>query len=141
MKKNKPLYTKARHEVYNPDYMPKALQLHHKCEWQNKHHGNEKCFFTVYAAVQKYIPGSETNGRMPLMFFNLKLGNYNNFKVNMRDFMAFNEAIQELAQWCDANKETLQEAMENELLAYQDHQLRIFLSVTQNNTLNEGDVL
>ena len=138
--RGKPMYTKARHEVYNPDYIAKALQLHTQCAWKNKHHSNENCFFTAYASIQKYIPGSETNGQMPVGYFNMRLGNYNVFKVNLRDFVEFNKAIQSLAQWMEANKDTLQEAMEAELTHYQDHQLRIFLAVTQNDSKNIDDI-
>ena len=140
-KKGKPMYTKARHEVYNPEYIPKALQLHTQCKWKNKHHSNEECFFTAYASIQKYIPGSESNGQMPVGYFNMRLGNYNVFKVNLRDFVEFNNAIQQLAAWMDENKETMQEAMDAELTHYQDHQFRIFMAVTNANSKNIDDTL
>jgi len=132
--KNKPLYTKARHEVYQPDYIPKSLQLHHKCTWANKHHSNQESFFSAYVGVQKFIAGSETNGQCPNAYFSLRLGNYNSFRVNTRDFVAFNEAIQELAQWCDYNKEAIQQELEGQLLNYQEHQFKIFMLATQTHT-------
>lgn len=132
--KNKPMYTKARHEVYAPDYIPKSLQLTHKCTWTNKHHSNQESFFTAYVGVQKFIPGSETNGQFPNAYFSLRLGHYNAFRVNTRDFVAFNEAIQELAQWCDHNKEAIQQELDNQILNYQDHQFKIFMLATKTHT-------
>jgi hypothetical protein len=78
---------------------------------------------------------------MPVMYFNMRLGNYNAFKVNMRDFVEFNEAIQQLAKWCEENKHTLQDAMDAELLKYQDHQFRVFMAVTNSNSKNIDDTL
>ena len=123
--RQKPVYTRARHEVYEPKYIAKKLQMHKKFVF-NEHEARET-FFSAYASVVKYIPNSDTNGHLPCGYVNLTLGNYNKFQIHTRDFIALADSLSEFSNWIKENAPKLQDTLEGQLDNYNNHQLNKWL--------------
>ncbi len=123
--RQKPVYTKARHEVYEPKYIAKKLQVHEKFVFSE--HEARETFFSAYASVVKYIPSSETNGHLPCGYLNLTLGNYNKFQVHTRDFEALANSLGQFAEWIKANAPKLQSTLDGQIEAYNNHQFNKWL--------------
>jgi len=91
--KQKPVYTRARHEIYQPKFVQKKIQIHKKFVFEQ--HDSRETFFSAYASVVQFIPGSDTNGHVPCAFLNLTLGDYNRFQIHTRDVVAIANSINE----------------------------------------------
>lgn len=123
--KHKPIYTKARHEVYAPVYVQKKLQLHKKFVFSQM--DAKETFFSGYASVVQFIPGSETNGQVPTAFLNLTLGHYNKFQIHTRDFIALAGAITELSEWLNQNANRIQGTLADQIEQYNTYQMKRWL--------------
>ena len=129
--RQKPVYTRARHEVYEPKYVAKKLQLHQKFVFEQ--HGANETFYSAYASVVKFIPGSDTNGHLPCAFLNLTLGNYNKFQMHTRDVQALADSVVELAEWLQTHATKLQETLNDQIEAYNNHQFNKWLLSNEND--------
>jgi len=123
--KTPPVYTRARHEVYQPTYVQKKIQLHQKIVFGE--HDAREIFMSSYMSVTQFVAGSEANGQMPLAFFNLQLGNYNKLAVHTRDVKQLAKAITELATWVNDRADTIQMVLDDEMDKYNDYQFKRWL--------------
>ncbi len=128
--KTPPVYTRARHEVYQPSYVQKKIQLHEKIVFGE--HDARELFMTTYLSVTQYVAGSEANGQMPLAFFNLQLGHYNKLAIHTRDVKQLAQAIGDLAAWINDRADTVQLVLDEEMDKYNDYQFKKWLQ-TQDN--------
>jgi len=127
--KQKPVYTRARHEVYEPKFVQKKIQMHKKFIFEE--HDTRQTFFSAYASVVQFIPGSDTNGHLPCAFLNLTLGNYNKFQIHTRDLHATAQSISELAEWLTLHADQLQDVLNKELDKHSTHNMKIWLETNE----------
>lgn len=132
--KQKPVYTRARHEIYEPRYVQKKIQLHKKFVFEQ--HEARETFYSAYASVVQFIPGSETNGHVPCGFLNQTLGNYNKFQINTRDFIQLAASVVEFGQWLTEHAPQLQAVLQSELDKHATYNMKIWL---ETNELNSTD--
>ncbi len=130
--KTPPVYTRARHEVYQPQYVQKKIQLHQKIVFGE--HDAREIFMSSYMSVTQFVAGSEANGQMPLAFFNLQLGHYNKFAVHTRDVKQLAKAINELAAWVNDRADTIQMVLDDEMDKYNDYQFKKWLKTNENTS-------
>lgn len=123
--KTPPVYTRARHEVYQPTYVQKKIQLHQKIVFGE--HDAREIFMSSYMSVTQFVAGSEVNGQMPLAFFNLQLGHYNKLAIHTRDVKQLAKAITELAAWVNDRADTIQMVLDDEMDKYNDYQFKRWL--------------
>jgi len=123
--KQKPVYTRARHEVYEPQYVQKKLQLHKKIVFSQ--HDARETWYSAYASVVQFIANSETNCHLPCAYFNLTLGNYNKFQIHTRDFIAVAQSLTELANWANEHAEQIQNTLNAQMDKYNQHQFNKFI--------------
>jgi hypothetical protein len=123
--KTPPVYTRARHEVYQPTYVQKKIQLHQKIVFGE--HDAREIFMSSYMSVTQFVAGSEVNGQMPLAFFNLQLGHYNKLAIHTRDVKQLAKAITELATWVNDRADTIQMVLDDEMDKYNDYQFKRWL--------------
>lgn len=135
--KTPPVYTRARHEVYQPSYVQKKIQLHEKIVFGE--HDARELFMTTYLSVTQYVAGSEANGQMPLAFFNLQLGHYNKLAIHTRDVKQLAQAINDLAAWINDRADTVQLVLDKEMDKYNDYQFKKWLQ-TQDNLPEHPDL-
>lgn len=135
--KTPPVYTRARHEVYQPSYVQKKIQLHEKIVFGE--HDARELFMTTYLSVTQYVAGSEANGQMPLAFFNLQLGHYNKLAIHTRDVKQLAQAINDLAAWINDRADTVQLVLDEEMDKYNDYQFKRWLQ-TQDNLPEHPDL-
>jgi len=135
--KTPPVYTRARHEVYQPSYVQKKIQLHEKIVFGE--HDARELFMTTYLSVTQYVAGSEANGQMPLAFFNLQLGHYNKLAIHTRDVKQLAQAINDLAAWINDRADTVQLVLDEEMDKYNDYQFKKWLQ-TQDNLPEHPDL-
>lgn len=131
------MYTRARHEVYQPSYVQKKIQLHEKIVFGE--HDARELFMTTYLSVTQYVAGSEANGQMPLAFFNLQLGHYNKLAIHTRDVKQLAQAINDLAAWINDRADTVQLVLDEEMDKYNDYQFKKWLQ-TQDNLPEHPDL-
>jgi len=130
--RQKPVYTKARHEVYEPKYIAKKIQVHKKFVFEQ--HETRETFYSAYASAVKFIPGSETNSHLPSGYLNLQCGNYNKFQMHTRDFIALAASLTEFAQWLNDNAPKLQEVLNQQIEAYNNHEFKKWLLTNEIDT-------
>jgi len=129
--KQKPVYTRARHEIYQPKFVQKKIQIHKKFVFEQ--HDSRETFFSAYASVVQFIPGSDTNGHVPCAFLNLTLGNYNRFQIHTRDVVAMANSINELSTWLMEHADQLQNVLNNELDKHSTYNMKIYFQTNENN--------
>jgi hypothetical protein len=66
MAKQRPIYTKAQHQIVTPAFVEKKIQLHKSIKWTTK--DDRDLFIMVSGSVTRYVPKSEHNSR-PLWAF------------------------------------------------------------------------
>jgi hypothetical protein len=119
--KNRKLEFDAQLRPSSKKYIPKARIVSRKCKWKNKGQ-NDELFFTVTMSATKFIAG--VNEEAPCGFIDLQCGQYNKFKINTRDFAAFVESIDQLHEFIHKHKESLDNALQDELQKYMDEQYK-----------------
>jgi len=129
--KQKPVYTRARHEIYQPQFVQKKIQIHKKFVFEQ--HDSRETFFSAYASVVQFIPGSDTNGHVPCAFLNLTLGNYNRFQIHTRDVVAMANSINELSTWLMEHADQLQNVLNNELDKHSTYNMKMYFQTNENN--------
>lgn len=129
--KQKPVYTRARHEIYEPKFVQKKIQMHKKFVFEQ--HDTRETFYSAYASVVQFIPGSETNGHVPCAFLNLTLGNYNKFQIHTRDVVAMAHSISQLAEWITLHADQLQHVLNGELDKHSTHNMKIWFESNEQN--------
>lgn len=125
----KPIYTKARHEVYQPKFVQKKLQMHKKFVFEQ--HETRETFFSAYASVVQFIPNSDTNGHLPCAFVNLTLGNYNKFQIHTRDMVALAASITDMAAWLTQHANQLQTVLNGEIDKHSTHNMNLWLQMNE----------
>ena len=129
--KQKPVYTRARHEIYQPKFVQKKIQIHKKFVFEQ--HDSRETFFSAYASVVQFIPGSDTNGHVPCAFLNLTLGNYNRFQIHTRDIVAMANSINELSTWLMTHADQLQNVLNGELDKHSTYNMKMYFQTNENN--------
>jgi len=129
--KQKPVYTRARHEIYQPRFVQKKIQIHKKFVFEQ--HDSRETFFSAYASVVQFIPGSDTNGHVPCAFLNLTLGNYNRFQIHTRDVVAMANSINELSTWLMQHADQLQNVLNDELDKHSTYNMKMYFQTNENN--------
>jgi len=129
--KQKPVYTRARHEIYQPKFVQKKIQIHKKFVFEQ--HDSRETFFSAYASVVQFIPGSDTNGHVPCAFLNLTLGNYNRFQIHTRDVVAMANSINELSTWLMQHADQLQNVLNDELDKHSTYNMKMYFQTNENN--------
>jgi len=129
--KQKPVYTRARHEIYQPRFVQKKIQIHKKFVFEQ--HDSRETFFSAYASVVQFIPGSDTNGHVPCAFLNLTLGNYNRFQIHTRDVVAMANSINELSTWLMEHADQLQNVLNGELDKHSTYNMKMYFQTNENN--------
>jgi len=129
--KQKPVYTRARHEIYQPKFVQKKIQIHKKFVFEQ--HDSRETFFSAYASVVQFIPGSDTNGHVPCAFLNLTLGNYNRFQIHTRDVVAMANSINELSTWLMEHADQLQNVLNGELDKHSTYNMKMYFQTNENN--------
>jgi CRISPR/Cas system CMR-associated protein Cmr5 small subunit len=129
--KQKPVYTRARHEIYQPKFVQKKIQIHKKFVFEQ--HESRETFFSAYASVVQFIPGSDTNGHVPCAFLNLTLGNYNRFQIHTRDIVAMANSINELSTWLMEHADQLQNVLNGELDKHSTYNMKMYFQTNENN--------
>ena len=129
--KQKPVYTRARHEIYQPKFVQKKIQIHKKFVFEQ--HDSRETFFSAYASVVQFIPGSDTNGHVPCAFLNLTLGNYNRFQIHTRDIVAMANSINELSTWLMEHADQLQNVLNDELDKHSTYNMKMYFQTNENN--------
>jgi len=129
--KQKPVYTRARHEIYQPKFVQKKIQIHKKFVFEQ--HDSRETFFSAYASVVQFIPGSDTNGHVPCAFLNLTLGNYNRFQIHTRDIVAMANSINELSTWLMEHADQLQNVLNGELDKHSTYNMKMYFQTNENN--------
>ena len=129
--KQKPVYTRARHEIYQPKFVQKKIQVHKKFVFEQ--HDSRETFFSAYASVVQFIPGSDTNGHVPCAFLNLTLGNYNRFQIHTRDVVAMANSINDLSTWLMEHADQLQNVLNGELDKHSTYNMKMYFQTNENN--------
>lgn len=129
--KQKPVYTRARHEIYQPKFVQKKIQIHKKFVFEQ--HDSRETFFSAYASVVQFIPGSDTNGHVPCAFLNLTLGNYNRFQIHTRDIVAMANSINDLSTWLMEHADQLQNVLNGELDKHSTYNMKMYFQTNENN--------
>jgi dihydroxyacetone kinase len=130
MKKQKPVYTKAQHQILNPAFVEKKIQLHKNVKWTTK--DQRELFIMVSQSVTRYVPNSDHNNQMPMGFTNLQMGHYNKISIHTRDFHQLAEVFQQIADTLKQNADKVDQVLTSEMDKYQTHHLKNLL---QNNDL------
>ena len=82
MAKQRPIYTKAQHQIVTPAFVEKKIQLHKSIKWTTK--DDRDLFIMVSGSVTRYVPKSEHNSQAPMGFFNLQMGHYNKISIHLK---------------------------------------------------------
>jgi len=130
MKKQKPVYTKAQHQIITPAYVQKKIQLYKNVKWTTK--DGRDLFLMVSQSVTSYVPGSDHNNQMPMGFTNIQMGHYNKISIHSRDFAQMADVFQEIANFMRANSSKIDKVLSSELDKYQTHHLKTLLKDDSN---------
>jgi len=130
MKKQRPVYTKAQHQIVTPAYVQKAIQVHKNVKWTTKDH--RELFLSLSQSVTQYIPNSDHNNQMPMGFTNLQMGHYNKISIHTRDFAQLADVFQEIADFMRANSAKVDKVLINQLDKYQTYHLKNLLQDDSN---------
>jgi len=125
LKKQRPVYTKAQHQILSPAYVEKKIQLHKNIKWTTKDH--RELFLMVSQSVTRYVPNSEHNSQAPMGFLNIQMGHYNKITVHTRDFDQLVDVFQQIADTLRQNAPKLDQVLTKELDTYQTHHLKTLL--------------
>jgi len=125
MKKQKPVYTKAQHQILNPAFVEKKIQLHKNVKWTTK--DQRELFIMVSQSVTRYVPNSDHNNQMPMGFTNLQMGHYNKISIHTRDFHQLAEVFQQIADTLKQNADKVDQVLTSEMDKYQTHHLKNLL--------------
>lgn len=129
MKKQRPIYTKAQHQIVTPTFVEKKMQVHKNIKWTTK--DGRDLFVMASASVTRYVPGSDHNSQAPMGFFNLQMGHYNKISVHTRDFAQFAEVLLEVHLFLKNNAAKLDAVVSKELDTYTSHHLKNLLNTNQ----------
>jgi NhaP-type Na+/H+ and K+/H+ antiporter len=126
MKKQKPVYTKAQHQILNPAFVEKKIQLHKNVKWTTK--DQRELFMMLSQSVTRYVPNSDHNNQMPMGFTNLQMGHYNKISIHSRDFRQMAQVFQQIADAMLQNADKLDQVLTAEMDKYQTHHLKNLLN-------------
>ena len=129
MAKERPIYTKAQHQIITPSFIEKKIQLHKSIKWTTK--DDRDLFIMASGSVTRYIPNSEHNKQAPMGLFNLQMGHYNKLSVHTRDFAQLAEVFTEIAAFLKNNAGKLDSVVTKELDNYTSHHLQNLLNTNQ----------
>ena len=125
MKKQKPVYTKAQHQILNPAFVEKKIQLHKNVKWTTK--DQRELFMMLSQSVTRYVPNSYHNNQMPMGFTNLQMGHYNKISIHSRDFRQMAQVFQQIADVMLQNADKLDQVLTAEMDKYQTYHLKNLL--------------
>lgn len=126
MAKERPIYTKAQHQIITPAFVEKKIQMHKTVKWTTK--DDRELFIMASMSVTRYVPGSKHNSQAPMGFFNLQMGHYNKIAIHTRDFAQLVDTMKQITQFLEANADKLDQVIINELDTYTSHHLTNLLN-------------
>jgi hypothetical protein len=129
MAKERPIYTKAQHQIITPAFVEKKIQMHKTVKWTTK--DDRELFIMASMSVTRYVPGSTHNTQAPMGFFNLQMGHYNKIAVHTRDFAQLVDTMKQITQFLEANADKLDQVVIKELDNYTSHHLTNLLNNEQ----------
>ena len=129
MAKQRPIYTKAQHQIVTPSFVEKKIQLHKKISWTTK--DGRDLFLMVSGSVTRYVPKSENNSQAPMGFCNLQMGHLNKISIHTRDFAQLSEVFEQITLFLKSNAGKLDQVVTKELDTYTTHHLKNLLDTNE----------
>jgi len=129
MKKQRPIYTKAQHQIVTPAFVEKKIQLHKSIKWTTK--DDRDLFIMASGSVTRYVPKSEHNSQAPMGFFNLQMGHYNKISIHTRDFDQLADVFLQVHLFLKNNAGKLDTVVNKELDTYTTHHLKNLLDTNE----------
>jgi len=126
MAKERPIYTKAQHQIITPAFVEKKIQMHKTVKWTTK--DGRELFIMASASVTRYVPKSEHNSQAPMGFFNLQMGHYNKISIHSRDFAQLADVFEQITLFLRNNANKLDSVVTKELDTYTTHHLTNLLN-------------
>ena len=126
MAKERPIYTKAQHQIITPAFVEKKIQMHKTVKWTTK--DDRELFIMASASVTRYVPGSKHNIQAPMGFFNLQMGHYNKISIHSRDFEQLADVFEQITLFLRNNANKLDQVVTKELDTYTSHHLTNLLN-------------
>ena len=129
MAKQRPIYTKAQHQIVTPAFVEKKIQLHKSIKWTTK--DDRELFIMASGSVTRYVPKSDHNSQAPMGFFNLQMGHYNKISIHTRDFAQLAEVFEQITLFLKNNSGILDQVVTKELDTYTTHHLKNLLNTNE----------
>jgi len=129
MKKQRPIYTKAQHQIVTPAYVEKKIQMHKNIKWTTK--DGRDLFLMASASVTRYVAKSEHNDQAPIGFFNMQMGHYNKISIHTRDFKQLADVLLQAHLFLLNNADKLDQVVTKELDTYTSHHLKNLLDTNE----------
>ena len=129
MAKQRPIYTKAQHQIVTPSFVEKKIQLHKKISWTTK--DGRDLFLMVSGSVTRYVPKSENNSQAPMGFCNLQMGHLNKISIHTRDFNQLADVFLQVHVFMKNNADKLDQVVTKELDTYTTHHLKNLLDTSE----------
>jgi len=129
MAKQRPIYTKAQHQIITPSFVEKKIQLHKKISWTTK--DGRDLFLMVSGSVTRYVPKSEHNSQAPMGFCNLQMGHLNKISIHTRDFDQLADVFLQVHVFMKNNAAKLDQVVNKELDTYTTHHLKNLLDTSE----------
>jgi len=129
MAKQRPIYTKAQHQIVTPSFVEKKIQLHKKISWTTK--DGRDLFLMVSGSVTRYVPKSENNSQAPMGFCNLQMGHLNKISIHTRDFNQLADVFLQVHLFLINNAGKLDQVVTKELDTYTTHHLKNLLDTSE----------
>ena len=129
MAKERPIYTKAQHQIITPAFVEKKIQLHKSIKWTTK--DGRDLFVMASGSVTRYVPKSEHNSQAPMGFFNLQMGHLNKISIHTRDFDQLADVFLQVHLFLKNNADKLDQVVTKELDTYTTHHLKNLLDTNE----------
>ena len=129
MKKQRPIYTKAQHQIVTPAYVEKKIQMHKNIKWTTK--DGRDLFLMASASVTRYVPKSEHNDQAPMGFYNMQMGHYNKISIHTRDFRQLADVLLQAHLFLLNNADKLDQVIAKELDTYTTYHLKNLLDTNE----------
>jgi hypothetical protein len=129
MAKQRPIYTKAQHQIVTPSFVEKKIQLHKKISWTTK--DGRDLFLMVSGSVTRYVPKSEHNSQAPMGFCNLQMGHLNKISIHTRDFDQLADVFLQVHVFMKKKAAKLDQVVNKELDTYTTHHLKNLLDTNE----------
>ena len=129
MAKERPIYTKAQHQIITPSFVEKKIQLHKSIKWTTK--DGRDLFLMASASVTRYVPKSEHNDQAPMGFYNMQMGHYNKISIHTRDFRQLADVLLQAHLFLLNNADKLDQVVTKELDTYTTYHLKNLLDTNE----------